>query len=1157
METCSSNDGRKATTETKPVCCEVSDSGSQAQAAGQLADQADVPAVPPEQPLPGKQKKTPFKFFGVRKSICTFPNFFSSRTKSSGKGVLKKSLCKSKTHDCITDVSYGQMKRGPLENISNGETVLNPHEHRGAKTLPSSQSAHLGIQVGANLDFSHPRASSWTSTEVLDSKRKEDKTLSLPKAKKGLKGLFSGMRRHKKSKAHNSDKDPLELNVLPVGVNEVNRKPRTETTAHQDINALNPMDKGQIAVLIESPSKKIILSKISKPLDIDVVGKELELNVGAETWSATKHTEENVTANESNNVILDAAAASAKFDDGNIPEIIHSDDFDTEPVSTQSAGHISLLFDDVSSLKSFDSLTGCGDIIADQDIDSIADSTVSVERSRELTKRSSCLVTYQGGGEEMATPDELGDEYLQHLWEKAVEGDVSRDQGSDESYLEVQDVSDPAPPLQMEITHLCAEAGVMDAADLTPQSDHQGSAPNSDEGYFDSNTPGPDDDTGDSLSHDFKKDRLPRDSYSGDALYEFYEADDSLMSPPLGGKSLFKNEAYCPELFDHFLDRNFPSDINLMQIIGQQMGAMETEEERLAAIQKQILQWDQNKEPIFKKSEYAKQGPCIKQNAECKNRTAALLGRKQRCLNSEQVVSQNSSRTSVNDAFSDSGTEHPSWRDFQEMSLPCLSRFYSESSDQRTRSNSHAQITKSSCNFDLDADDVVLGTNGHNGSEMHLNVRKAHPGSSLSKEHNDGVIDASQDDILECEQAVSFSQALVDFTSSGTLFSSLSESLGSSDSGSSFTQNLTALPTMVNFDIVDVENEGEGEFDQQIEISAEEEISASFEDFESSFVQKESFAECDEQMFHIDTQSTLQSCEWGVSSLPRHLSLYRLGSSMPAPLSSNRRSRSLDTESLEFELANLRLSKSGLRSCELPVKRGGKKDVLSSELSSSRERAPPFYAEGGEAAAKWLTSLQYNDDLSPEAEGRWDMVDNGGASVWNSGLHTSVPCESDLQRPDRRGFQGRPENRAASNQSPRQMVRPSNLPLLRNGRQSSEISGSYQYYADQIQKKLDLELHWEEQRGDCPRFCFPQSSDSVTKCKPIGITQAMPQFNPNGTETLKHSANFAERYESSQNVMQKGRIEQVKPVPACWTDDCREFRTNQMLSFTFGSAEGV
>ncbi|XP_078496231.1 APC membrane recruitment protein 1 [Lissotriton helveticus] len=1155
METCSSNDGRKATIETKPVFCEVSDSGSQAQAAGLLADQAEDPALPPDQPLPGKQKKTSFRFFGVRKSICTLPNFFSSRTKSSGKGALKKSLCKSKTHDCISDVSYGQTRRGPLENISNGETALNSHEHRGSKTLPSSQSAHLGIQAGANLDLNHPRASSWTSTEALDSKPKEDKTLSLPKAKKGLKGLFSGMRRHKKSKAHNSDKDQLELNVLPAGVN---KKPRIEPAAPQDINALNPVDNGQVAVLIESPSKKIILSKINKHLDIDVVGKELELNVGAETRSAHKHTVENVTANDSNHVILDAVPACAKFDDGSIPEIIPSDDQDTEPVSTPSEGHMSLLFDDVSSLKSFDSLTGCGDIIADQDIDSIADSTVSVERSRELTKRSSCLVTYQGGGEEMATPDELGDEYLQHLWEKAVEGDASHDRGSDESYLEVQNVSDPAPPLQMEMTPLCAEASVMDAADLTPQSDHQGSAPNSDEGYFDSNTPGPDDDTGDSVSHDFKKDRLPRDSYSGDALYEFYEADDSLMSPPLGGKSLFKNEAYCPELFDHFLDRNFPSDINLMQIIGQQMGAMETEEERLAVIQKQILQWDQNKEPIFKKSEYANQGPCIKQNAECKNRTAALLGRKQRCLNSEQVGSQHSSRTSVNDAFSDSGTEHPSWRDFQELSMPCLSRFYSESSDQRTLSNGHVQITKSGCNFDLDADDVALGTNGHNGSEMHLNARKAHPGSSLSKEPDDGVVDASQDNNLECEQAVSFSQALVDFTSNGTLFSSLSESLGSSDSGSSFTQNLTTLPTMVNFDIVDVENDGEGEFDQQIEISAEEEISASFEDFESIFVQKESFAECDEQMFRMDTQGTLQSCEWGVSSLPRHLSLYRLGSSMPAPLSINRRSRSLDTESLEFELANMRLSKSGLRSCELPVKRGGKKDVLSSELSSSGERAPPFYAEGGEAAAKWLRSLHYNDDLSPEAEERWDMADNGDASVWSSGLHTSVPCESDPQRPDRRLFQGRPENRAASNQSPRQMVRPSNLPLLRNGRQSSEVPGSYQYYADQIQKKLDRELHWEEQKEDCPQFCFPKSSDNVTKkCKPIGITQAMPHFNPNGTETLKHSANFAERYESPQKVMQKGRIEHVKPVPACWTDDCSEYRSNQMLSFTFGSAEGV
>ncbi len=44
---------------------------------------------------------------------------------------------------------------------------------------------------------------------------------------------------------------------------------------------------------------------------------------------------------------------------------------------------------------------------------------------------------------------------------------------------------------------------------------------------------------------------------------------------------------------------------------------------------------------------------------------------------------------------------------------------------------------------------------------------------------------------------------------------------------------------------------------------------------------------------------------WGIASLPRHLSLGRPCPPVPAPLALNRRSRSLDTDSLEFQTSEL------------------------------------------------------------------------------------------------------------------------------------------------------------------------------------------------------------------------------------------------------------
>nr|XP_025033813.1 APC membrane recruitment protein 1 [Pelodiscus sinensis] len=814
-----------------------------------------------------------------------------------------------------------------------------------------------------------------------------------------------------------------------------------------------------------------------------------------------------------------------------LPDAHHPDFPDNDPPSVHSGDQLSLIFGDVTSLKSFDSLTGCGDIIAEPDIDSIAESTISVERSRDAAKRSSCLVTYQGGGEEMATQEEI-EEYLQQLWDGTPDADSSYEARLPQrmNSPKLQGVTNKLETcsLREKPAHLYA-GGVMDDVELlTPPSDQQESAPNSDEGYYDSTTPGPEDELG-----EIKKDRLPRDSYSGDALYEFYEPDDTLMSPSLGDESLFESKASHPEIFSCFLDFVVPAKKNLIQMMGQSSGVMETEEERLAAIQKQLLYWELRREPVSKHLDAPSKEKCPrdKQYIECNTRAAKLIGKNQSCLGSEQVASSVLSR-SVDAGISVSRLENPEWRDFQ--GTQCPEKYYN---GQKAQGSCLIQLMKNNSVFDSDLDNGVFAglssvVPAKTMTGAYPNYRTHDHDSCLQNEHHSRVENSFREPQTESEcepeHAVNFSQALVEFTSSGTLFSSLSESLGSSDSGSSFTQNLSVLPTMVTFDIVDVEQEGEGECEQHLEMNADEDIAASFEAFDDSYVQKESFAECDERMFSGYNQDSFQSCNWGVGSLPRHLRLHGLSPSMPAPLSINRRSRSLDTESLELELADMPFSKNGLKPCQHWSKQdSGKKDSVP-RLSRSKESIPQSPSEGGEAdgVLTWpeLQHAEYKAELPSGGEKQWGCTPTARATViggnWDASEHSEVdsPYVS-------LAWNKMPQDTGGSNlmlQTPRHLVRPSNLPLQTDTRQAQEMSSSYRYPRENMAKKMARVLPLGEKGADLPQsFAFTQSPDKPEKCKPIGITQGTLQSH-SGTETLKPTAFFAECYGSSSTDLLKG-----------------------------------
>ncbi|KFO80310.1 APC membrane recruitment protein 2, partial [Cuculus canorus] len=205
-----------------------------------------------------------------------------------------------------------------------------------------------------------------------------------------------------------------------------------------------------------------------------------------------------------------------------------------DPPSEPSADRICLMFADVTSLKSFDSLTGCGDIIADHEEDAGGRSggcEKSLPAAGRLgaAKKRPTVVAYQGGGEEMASPDQVDDTCLQEFWEmlsqteetqaeeKKPEG-LKENRGTEGAQNKVAVKSGGLHQIPIHLSHKEEQKG--------REKEQQEGVPNSDEGYWDSTTPGPEEDGSASI----QKETIPRDSYSGDALYDLYAEPDE--NPP-------------------------------------------------------------------------------------------------------------------------------------------------------------------------------------------------------------------------------------------------------------------------------------------------------------------------------------------------------------------------------------------------------------------------------------------------------------------------------------------------------------------------------------------------------------------------------------------------------------------------------------------------
>ncbi|XP_034462957.1 APC membrane recruitment protein 1-like isoform X2 [Hippoglossus hippoglossus] len=814
---------------------------------------------------PGKFR-TALTFFGVRKNICILPSFFGGRSKNLNKGSSKKGITKSKTHDGLSKVCHDDYHS---QRDSSGE-----------------------LHTCCHNECSHPTA--------------DQKSLTLGRQRKGLRSLFNSFKHHR--------------NHRNVGVD------KTEMIAMS-----SPRCKTEVPVVQDNANEYVTECLGSEP-DVpdvpDVPDCEdviHDVSIGAECSSAVTVALEKCVEQDSPKSELDDQMCDVQMEEMDLMAVVSSDCKETsrghneprlkvqmksEPAlkseaPTGSSDQLNLMFGDVASLKSFDSLTGCGDIIADQEDDSITESTVSGERSRNGGKRASCYLTYQGGGEEMASPEDLDEECLQDFWgNKGLEKICC---ACNEDHTDMTELTS-SHNMDLLNSNSAQQVSGMDTSSiadvLTPQSEHQESVPTSDEGYYDSTTPGPEE--GQEKADRLQTDRLPRDSYSGDALYELFAPDESLISPHYESKSKLPGSKQCEYLSEpaDVTDSAFVPDMDRLQI-----GAERYEVHNFLE--------------SSKSSELA-------QN---------VVGRQEISLNKD---------CNLNSKLQASGGRHNIEANvFDEKGNALVS------AKKRTKSiNADCEQRHSSISFGSTSDPDF--ETFCEPKEQHLEENKpvALPYKSISSQS----LDSNHD--LDDGQTVCFSQALVDYTKNSQMLSNLHNSVDDMETNTAFTPNMEALPTIVTFDVVDMHNEGE--YDEQIHMELEEDLSSPYQDFEESYLQKDAFAEFDYQMLDLYEQNLISNT-WAVASLPRHLGLTRVSQSMANPLSLDRKSRSLDTEGLELKMPDTyREERATIVSCQQT-----EKDPERDSSPHYKKNVHVSASDGKDCSSIMALSWQTRSDVAP------------------------------------------------------------------------------------------------------------------------------------------------------------------------------------------------
>ncbi|XP_021520500.2 APC membrane recruitment protein 2 isoform X3 [Meriones unguiculatus] len=399
---------------------------------------AETPAA---EPPSGKINKAAFKLFKKRKSGGTMPSIFGVKNKGDGKSAGPAGMVRSRTHDGLAEVLVleGSKKEEPPGGGDHGGA-------RPSTVPPKAAGPGLGSLASSSVAKSHSFFSLLKKNGRSETGKGDPAEASKAggKQKRGLKGIFSSMRWHRRDKRGKEEEEK--------------------------------------AARAAGPGSLVLPGSLTASLEC----------------------------------VKEEPPRAARRPDS----------------SGQDAPRHA---------------AGCGDIIADPEEEAgpSCDKHAPGPGKPVLSKKNPNVVAYQGGGEEMASPDEVDDTYLPEFWDMLSQSE-DQGQGPQEGAAKAATASDTKLAPETSADARCGEVD-KDVSSVKrrrlhripmesqqkeepkqPEKEHQeGGVPNSDEGYWDSSTPGPEEESASSS----KKVAIARDSDSGDALYDLYAEPEGSPAP--------------------------------------------------------------------------------------------------------------------------------------------------------------------------------------------------------------------------------------------------------------------------------------------------------------------------------------------------------------------------------------------------------------------------------------------------------------------------------------------------------------------------------------------------------------------------------------------------------------------------------------------------
>ncbi|XP_072260900.1 APC membrane recruitment protein 2 [Pyxicephalus adspersus] len=450
-------------------------------------DCAESPTA--EQPS-GKINKTAFKLFGKRKSGSAMPSIFGVRNKGDGKNTGNMGMVRSKTLDGIADVVLESSKKE--EQCATQASADTPTNDTTSQVVTATKT---DVSPNSSVGKSHSFFALLKRNGRLENVKGDNvEQRAGSRQKKGLKGLFNSMRWNRKEKNYKEEKEGA-----------------TES------------QPGLILSGSLTASLECIKEEIQKPLcEPEVPAKTVTADLPCEEQSVVVNNATEEHQLKANKEFPSSSQSTSKPQDGDVassPQVDH--------VRQPPEPEMETLQD-----KKDETLTGCGDIIAEPDDEGGNSSSISARIAlgngkKAIPKKTPNIIAYQGGGEEMASPDQVDDKDMQEFLgmipqaeETSKEvGKVSRQASREDKRSESTCDGNGMKPYKLRQT----ATNSTDKGDLRGRGKEQrDSVRNSDEGYWDSTTPGTEEEPPKSAG----KKALSRDSCSGDALYDLYTETD-------------------------------------------------------------------------------------------------------------------------------------------------------------------------------------------------------------------------------------------------------------------------------------------------------------------------------------------------------------------------------------------------------------------------------------------------------------------------------------------------------------------------------------------------------------------------------------------------------------------------------------------------------